>query len=84
MIHNERDLGVVKHFVEARLLHLADGNRTSDIVGQRQIDIRFDQLPCANAFQPRVLREDLCVIVMPITVVSSCPQSMKYLLMPLI
>jgi len=59
MVHYERDLGVVEHLVEARLLHLSDGNRTGDIVCQREIYVCLDQLTCRYAFQTRVLREDL-------------------------
>ena len=32
VVHYERDLGVVEHLVEARLFHLADGDRTGNIV----------------------------------------------------
>ena len=40
--------------------------------------------PAATLSIPACFARIFCVIVMPITDVSSCPQSMKYLLIPLI
>ena len=59
VVHYERDLRVVEHLSEARLLHLSDGNRTGDIVCQREIYVCLDQLTCRYAFQTRMLCEDL-------------------------
>ena len=57
VVHHQRDLGAVKHLVKAGFLHFTDRNRTGDIVGKRQVDVRLDQLSGFHAFQPRMLCE---------------------------
>ena len=48
-----------KTFVEPGLLELGDGERRGDVVGQRQVDLRLDDVAGVHLVAPGGSRQDL-------------------------
>ena len=59
VVKDDGDLVLVEHLRKAVLCKLVDGHRGGDVVAQNQIQLRPDELPRRDGFQPRVGGENL-------------------------
>ena len=58
VVHDKRDLALVFD-VTARLLHFANGDGRGDVVGEREIELRLDELSLRDVIESRVRGKDL-------------------------
>ena len=59
VVGHERDAGRVEDLREPGLLELGDRQRRGDVVGQRQVDLRLDDVAGVHLVAPRGAGEDL-------------------------
>jgi len=59
VVGHEDDARRVGHLVEPGVLELGDGQRRGDVVGQRQVDPRLDDLAGPHRLEPRRAGDDL-------------------------
>ena len=58
VVHNKGDLRAVEHLVHVGLLQLANSHRSGDVVGEREVDVRLDQLTGHYGIEPGVRRQN--------------------------
>ena len=58
VVHNKGDLRAVEHLVHVGLLQLANSYRSGDVVGEREVDVRLDQLAGHYGIEPGVRRQN--------------------------
>ena len=59
MVHDQRNLTLIKYLIKASCFKLIDRHRRSDVVAQHQIQLCLDQLPRADLLQTGMAGKNL-------------------------